>query len=177
MSKCCRCQGQGKESYDDDGRMVTETCWHCAGSGEVEPKVALQDHLLRVARALAIQEETEYRKARDNDPEGEGYEFCAAEEMMTVHDYFEGRVLNRQYQFGDQIRNLDPAIQKILLDWHEKRSSERPTETPSPNGMESPNEGEKERLLVQADLLEQFTKDLQSGAYFGRLDCEDDIPF
>jgi hypothetical protein len=157
--------------------MVTETCWHCAGSGEVEPEVALQDHLLRVAHALAIQEETEYRKARDNDPEGEGYEFCAAENMMSAHDYFEGRVSDRKFKLVAQMQQLNSSIQNALLEWYEKRLSERPTETPSPNGMESPNEGEKERLLVQADLLEQFTKDLQSGAYFGRLDCEDDIPF
>jgi hypothetical protein len=173
MSKCCRCQGQGKESYDDDGRMVTETCWHCAGSGEVEPEVALQDHLLRVAHALAIQEETEYRKARDNDPEGEGYEFCAAEEMMTVHDYFEGRVSDRKFKLTAQMQQLNSSIQNALFEWYEKRLSERLTKpAPSPNGSKTGYVAAPSHVIIGAEEIRAFQE-----VNFLEEISKDDIPF
>ena len=173
MPKCSRCQGQGKESYDDDGRIVTETCWHCAGSGEVEPEVDLQDRLLRVADTLAYQEETEYRKARDNDPEGEGYEFCAAEEMMSVHDYFQGRVSDRKFKLLAQIQQLNSSIQDALLDWNEKRLSERPTEpTPSPNGTKTGYVVPPSHVVIGAEEIRAFQE-----VNFLEEISENDIPF
>lgn len=135
MPKCLRCSGQGRESYEEDGRLVTDVCYHCAGSGEVEPEVDLHDRLVRVAYTIAYQEEMQYRKARDTEPEGEDYAFCAAENMLSVNDYFQERVQDRQYKLVAQMSSLDSAIQNALLDWNEKRLSERPTEpAPSPNG-------------------------------------------
>jgi hypothetical protein len=173
MPKCSRCNGQGRESYDEDNRVVTDVCYHCAGSGEVEPEVALQDHLLKVAYALAYQEETKYRKARDNDPEGEGYEFCAAENMLSVNDYFQDRVGERQYKLLTQIQQLDSSIQNALFEWYEKRLSERPTgPVPSPNGSKTgyvavPSHviigAEEIRAHQEVNLLEEIS--------------EDDIPF
>lgn len=173
MSKCCRCQGQGKESYDDDGRMVTETCWHCAGSGEVEPEVALQDHLLRVAHALAIQEETKYRKARDNDPEGEGYEFCAAENMMSVHDYFEERVCARKHEYIVDLEKLASPIQNALFEWYEKRLSERLTKpAPSPNGGKTGYVAAPSHVIIGAEEIRAFQE-----VNFLEEISKDDIPF
>lgn len=137
MPKCLRCDGFGYEVHDEDDRRVQDTCYHCAGSGEVEPEVDLQDRLLIVAGALAHTAESEYRKACDNDPHGDGYELGAAENMISVSDYFQSRVMDRQYKFLAQMQTLDFAIQKILLDWHEKPKSESEVPTvrlPSPNG-------------------------------------------
>lgn len=170
MPVCSRCQGQGKESYDEDNRLVTDVCWHCSGSGQVEPEVDLQDRLLRVAHTLASQAETEYRKACDNDPEGEGYEFCAAENMLSAHDYFQERVSDRKFKLFDQISQLDSSIQNALLEWNEA-----PKSIPSPNGASAP--------VVDASVTAQFNKDIQSDikgerifemqSIFGA----DDIPF
>lgn len=168
MPKCSRCLGQGKESYEEDNRMVTDNCYHCAGSGEVEPEVDLQDRLLRVAYALAHQAEVEYRKARDNDPEGEGYEFCAAENMLSVNDYFQERVIDRQYKLLVQIQQLDSVIQNALFEWNEQRSSEHPTEpVPSPNGKTGyvvpPSHvvigAEEIRAYQEVNFLEEISKD------------------
>jgi hypothetical protein len=163
MPKCLRCDGFGYEVHDEDNRRVQDTCYHCAGSGEVEPEVDLHDRLLRVAYSLAYKEEMEYRKAVDNNPEGEGYEFAAAENMLSVEVYFQDRVGSRQYQFMDQLSGLNSAIQNALLEWNEMPVSPavQPTKpAPSPNGMEAPNASEIERLLVQADMLVQLNDDI-----------------
>jgi hypothetical protein len=169
MPKCLRCNGKGRESYQEDDRMTTDVCYHCAGSGEVEPEVDLHDRLVRVAHTIAYQEEMLYRKARDNDSEGEGYEFCAAENMLSVRDYFQERVSDRQYKLVAQMSSLDEAIQNALLDWNERRSSERPTEpAPSPNGSVPSN--------VPANVTETFEniyEPINMDEVFG----DDDIPF
>lgn len=165
MAKCSRCDGFGYEVHDEDNRRVQDTCYHCAGAGEVEPEVDQQDRLLRVARSIAIQFEKEYRTARDNDPEGEGYEFCAAENMMSVHDYFEDRVSDRKFNIIDQLNKLDSDIQKVLLEWHEKLNSPaaRPVvSTPSPNAASAP---------VVAPLVTERMFEMRS------ILGDDDIPF
>jgi hypothetical protein len=168
MPKCLRCSGQGKESYDDGGRLVTDTCYHCAGAGEVEPEVYLQDRLMQVAYSLAYQDEMEYRKACDADPNGDGYDLGAAENMLSVHDYFQGRVSDRQYKLLAQMQQLDSVIQNALLDWNEKRPSERPTEpAPSPNGAKPTVED------VAAPLFIYIFTEVNMSTIFG----DDDIPF
>lgn len=185
MAKCSRCAGSGSETYDEDNRMVTDVCYHCSGTGEVEPEVDLHDRLMRVAYALALQAETEYRDACNNDPDGDGYDLGAAENMLSVHDYFRSRVEDRQYKFGDQLRNVDSAIQKILLDWHEKPKCESEIPTvrfpPSPNG--SIAIVEQERVLAATRTLTspQFFGDDAAWDFLGKKKTkkndDDDIPF
>lgn len=62
MAKCSRCDGFGYEVHDEDNRRVQDTCYHCAGSGEVEPEVDLHDRLMQVARSIAIQFEKEQKE-------------------------------------------------------------------------------------------------------------------
>lgn len=165
MAKCLRCDGFGYEVHDEDNRRVQDTCYHCAGSGTVEPEVDLHDRLLRVAYSLAYKEEMEYRKAVDNNPEGEGYEFAAAENMLSVEVYFQDRVGARQHQFMDQLNRLDSTIQNALLEWNETpaRSTGQPTElSPSPNAASAP---------IVAPLVTERMFEMRS------ILGDDDIPF
>lgn len=161
--KCSRCGGSGYESYDEDGRMVTDACYHCGTTGEVDEETDWHDRLMRVASTLAYQQESEYRKACDNDPEGDGYDLHAAENMMRTSDYFLARVYERQYTIAEELSKLDPDMQSVLVAWNEQPqeslltrfnksvAKELQAKLPSPNGGE------------QADM----------SAVFG----DDDIPF
>lgn len=151
MAVCSRCNGDGYEVYDEDGRMVKDACYHCGTSGQVDEETDWHDRLMRVASTLAYQAESDYRKACDNDPEGDGYDLHAAENMMRTSDYFMARVYERQYEIAEQLSKLDLDMQRVLVAWNEQ-----PTESllvrfnrsvlseiqahPSPNGCKSANE-------------------------------------
>lgn len=119
MPDCCRCQGQGKETYDEDGRTVTDVCYHCAGSGKVDEDTDFHDRLHHVASALAYQAESEYRKACDSDPEGDGYNLGAYENGMMPFDYFRCRVLERTPEIAEKLLEMSRSDQEFMIACHE----------------------------------------------------------
>jgi hypothetical protein len=161
--KCSRCQGSGYESYDEDGRMVTDACYHCGTTGEVDEETHFHDRLMSVANTLAYQAEREYRQACDNDPEGDGYDLHAAENMMRTSDYFMARVYDRQYSIAEELSKLDQGSQELLVAWNEQPQESllvrfnRSVQEELRASLPSPNGGK------QADV----------SALFG----DDDIPF
>lgn len=168
MPVCSRCNGQGRDSYEEDNRMVTDACYHCAGSGQVEDEVDLHDRLSKVAYALAHRVETEYRKACDNDPNGDGYDLGAAENMISVEVYFQERVQVSQFEIMNQLESVDSVIQNALLEWHETSKSPATQSTPSPNGTRAP--------VVDANVVAQFNSNeriFEMNSILG----DDDIPF
>jgi hypothetical protein len=153
MPACLSCDGNGSVYHQESDEVtVSEACYHCAGSGEVESEVDRHDRLMRVAYALAYQAEIKCRNDRNSDPEGEGYDFAAAENMLTVEVYFQDRVLDRQYKFMDQLNRMDYSIQDILLEWNEKPKVEA---VPSPNGAVAHSEApaKVERIFEMSSIL------------------------
>jgi hypothetical protein len=133
--------------------MVTDACYHCGTTGEVDEETDFHDRLMRVANTLAYQQESEYRKACDSDPEGDGYDLHAAENMMRTWDYFQARVYERQYSIAEELSKLDQTTQEVLIAWNEQPQEsllvrfnksvqeELRARLPSPNGGESANVG------------------------------------
>jgi hypothetical protein len=60
--RCSECNGSGKKTWEEDGRMVTDACYHCGNTGEVDEETDWHDRLARVAGTIAFLEETDYRK-------------------------------------------------------------------------------------------------------------------
>lgn len=108
MAVCKRCNGEGYETYEEDGRQVRDACYHCATTGQVEEEMDFQDRLYDALGALAYDQETAYRHACFDDEDGYDYDLCAAENMMSVSDWFKTRVwdritiLNRELPIHDQ---------------------------------------------------------------------------
>ncbi len=120
MATCSRCQGEGEESYEEDpGRMVTDVCYHCGGSGQVDEETDFHDRLHAVAATLAYQKESEYRKACDSDPDGDGYELCAAENGYRSYDYFRVRVWERTADIAQELAQRPREDQELLVAWNE----------------------------------------------------------
>jgi len=122
MAKCSQCQGEGEVWEEEEGHPrggVYDVCYHCGGEGTVDEETDFHDRLKRVATALAVQKETEYRRACDSDPDGDGYDLCAAENGMRTYDYFRTRVWDREYEIAQELAARPRAEQEFLVAWNE----------------------------------------------------------
>jgi len=146
-------------------------CYHCIGLGTVESEVDRQDRLRRVASTLGYIAESAYRKACDSNPEGENYTFRAAENMQPPSEYFQWRVIDRQYEYIQKLEALDRHIQDALLEWYDQ-----PKATPSPNGGVPTSEPDTLKSNGVSSVMVDSTPKLETpnmDDVFG----EDDIPF
>jgi hypothetical protein len=116
MPVCTRCNGEGYETYDEDGRTVTDACYHCGTTGTVDPEIDFEDKVRRFARSLAYDYITELRKARNEDPEGDGWDLCAAESGLSSYDYFELMVTEREITFAEDLLKLSHTLLDFLMD-------------------------------------------------------------
>jgi hypothetical protein len=104
--RCGHCGGTGTVHYEEDGRAVHDTCYHCSGSGRIDSRLAFEDKVLKVASRMAYLKAKDYREYKNNDPEGEGFDFCAAERMMSSSDYFTMLCYDWKYEFGAKLEEL-----------------------------------------------------------------------
>ena len=119
MQTCGRCCGEGYETYDEDGRTVRDACYHCGTTGEIDDDLAWHDRLYNVASVIAYQREIEYRAAVNDDPDGDGYDLHAYENMMQPWDYFRTQVWGREPEILDRLHALPINEQKLLVAWNE----------------------------------------------------------
>lgn len=121
MAICPKCLGEGELSYEEDGRIVTDACYHCSTSGQVDDETFFHDQLHAVANTLAYQDESEYRRYLDSNDnaEGEPYYFHAAENMMSAEDYFRTRVWDREYEIEQSLHKMTREQQEVLVAWNE----------------------------------------------------------
>ncbi len=118
------CGHCGGECYVEDpetreyGLFTREACYHCGGTGKVDDETLRNDALMDVAYSLAYSLECECRQYMNSDPDGDGYDFGAAERWMTPHDYFQSRVQDRVEQVSKDLFNLSDEVQDVLIAWH-----------------------------------------------------------
>jgi hypothetical protein len=113
--KCSQCVN-GRVSYEEDGRMVEDACYHCGETGIVDEEIAFEDRMNGVAAVLANRYVAAEREAANNDPEGEGWAFRAAENMLSEYDYTKARTYDRMYQFAEELAKLSPALRTALVE-------------------------------------------------------------
>lgn len=125
MNTCVRCDGEGRETFFDD-RWETEICYHCGGSGKVDAETAFVDSLSAVARTLAYHTVNQMRVQQDNHPDGEGWDFCASENMMTGSEYFLAIMENYVSEYMDRLLEMDRQRQEVLIAWNALPVSVKP---------------------------------------------------
>lgn len=122
METCSRCYGLGYEEYCEDEtnyRMVTDTCYHCGGSGKVDDECAFQDRLGDVSYALASNTIHDWIESANSDPDGEGWGFRAAENMMSEYEYTQSMIWTYQDKYMNDLLNMDRASQELMVAWNE----------------------------------------------------------
>jgi hypothetical protein len=117
--QCSRCQGEGSDSYEEDGRLVTDPCYHCSGTGQIDEETDFHDRLHGVAATLAWQLENSYVKYCNDDPMGDGYDLAAAENGLCGYDYFCSRVWDRTEVIAKQLVQMSQEDQELLVAWNE----------------------------------------------------------
>ncbi len=112
MPACGRCE-DGFVEYEEDGRLVRDACYHCSNTGYINDETVFKDLLEHAASIIAEGEVYEWRDARNADPDGEGWDFCAAENGMSGWDYFQARVWDRTVQVMNELVALPEAEQRF----------------------------------------------------------------
>lgn len=144
---CIRCRGNGVETFWDS-EWESHVCYHCSGSGRVDEDMAFHDSLQQVAYTLAYNEVSSLRNARNENPDGEDWDFCAAENMMSGWDYFREEVYNRIPAYLDRLIEMSRESQEVLIAWNNlpvsqtaPRVNNNPVST-DPNAWECPQESD-----------------------------------
>jgi hypothetical protein len=128
MATCSRCNGTGYEYYEDDGRMQTDACYHCGNTGIVEDDVDFSDRLEHVATVMAWKHVKQYKEYCDSNPEGEGFTFAAAENMMSAWDYEKVLVYDYIPQFLNKLLDLEVSAQEAYIRKNEAGEAFEPIE-------------------------------------------------
>lgn len=132
---CTRCDGTGQETFFDE-RWETDICYHCSGSGKLDDQTAFYDQLGDVARTLAGYTVSEMERAQNENPDGESWDFCAAENMMSGYEYFRLHVESYAMQYMDRLLEMTKESQQLLVAWNNlptpvKTKVEKQTPPPS----------------------------------------------
>lgn len=117
MNNCIRCSGSGYEVFWDD-RWERDICYHCSGSGFVDDETMWYDKLSMVAHSLAVNKVSSDRDNRNTDPDGEGWDFIAAENMLSGSDYFSLLVEDYTAQYMERLLEMDREKQEVLVAWN-----------------------------------------------------------
>lgn len=118
MNNCIRCSGSGYEVFWDDG-WERDICYHCSGSGRVDDETMWYDKLSKVAASLAYNRANLERSYRNTDPDGEDWDFIAAENMLSGSDYFKIIVEDYTAQNMEKLLEMDREKQEVLVAWND----------------------------------------------------------
>jgi len=118
---CSRCD-RGVQTYDEDDRRVQDACYHCSGTGRVSHEQSREDDLQHVVATLAYQQACDYRALRNQDPDGEGFDFCAAENQLRPHDYLTEIAWSYEPAIGARLLSLPTEQQDVLIAWVQVRT-------------------------------------------------------
>ncbi len=132
MPNCTRCDGNGSFDFEEDNRIFTDTCYHCGGTGKISEEELWHDRLAMVAKHMAFDIVSAYRKVRNEDPDGEGWDFCAAENGMSPWDYFQVCVMDKQDEMMSKLIDLPLEMQQVLVAWSEMPAEEPVAKIPLP---------------------------------------------
>ncbi len=113
---CEKCGGSGSECYEDDGRNVSDMCYRCLGSGKVDSETAHSTRMEQVAHILGVSYVAAWRKSCNEDPEGEGWAFRAAEDMMSEYDYTKAMQYDKAAEVGQELTKLSHMAQIALIE-------------------------------------------------------------
>ena len=84
--KCPQCHN-GWQVIEEDGQRKDHPCYHCANTGFISPATARMDRIDEMTSSIARGLLEKKKKFFNENPDGEGWAFSAAESGMTPAEY------------------------------------------------------------------------------------------
>lgn len=84
---CPKCEGDGHRHVEEDGRDYQDPCYRCGTTGWVDAENHLHYRIERLCSVLAGDMLHKKKRAANSNPDGEGWDFHAAENGMRGYDY------------------------------------------------------------------------------------------
>lgn len=112
---CQQCE-DGQKDVEEDGRQYRDPCYACGASGRITIEQYNAKRAFDMAEVLGGNIVSGMRKAADSHPEGEGWNFGAAENMMSPHDYTQARVYEQAERVGKLFGRLREEGHGRLID-------------------------------------------------------------
>ena len=111
MHECPRCDN-GRVTYEEDGRIVTDACYHCGNTGVLTDEQFAQDQLESLATRLAGTLAGEDAASDESDPDGFGV--YAAECGLTPHELQMQRVEVYGQDIAEDLGKLSPTTLRAI---------------------------------------------------------------
>jgi len=115
---CTRCDGDGYQYVDegpDYGPPIKDACYHC-DNGFITEEQWQADRLERLSDILGGVAVARERASRNENPDGEDWAFCAAENQCSEYEYTQGRLVENTLHVQAELKKLDPWVLAVLLD-------------------------------------------------------------
>lgn len=125
MAVCTQCS-HGRVSYEEDGRIVCDVCYHCLGTSIIPDEIARQDELDHLSMSLASLLVREDQEAVSSDPEGEDWQLRAAENMMSEREYTLDCIYAKSSKVMEELGKLSPWMQDLFIKMADVYVTERP---------------------------------------------------
>jgi len=111
---CSFCNGSGSQFLEEYNFQVEDACYHCLGSGKVNESTMNIDKEVELSMIIAEKMVSNHIKWVDDQEEGEGFSFSAAENQMTTWDYRMELVWRKQEVVQKQLIGLPKDILEAL---------------------------------------------------------------
>jgi hypothetical protein len=117
LMKCPRCHN----GYQDDGGA----CYHCGTTGEISDELYFTDQVTNLCLEIAIQLVHDRRKLSNQNPDGEGWAFHAAECGCSEQVYTQGQILAEQDRIMDVFSRFDRPLMRAIVKLFEGKNNEK----------------------------------------------------
>ena len=148
MPKCGRCDGTGRGYTGEDdyrGVPIYDACYHCGNTGIITEAQRLADDFRAIVYVAACFLIDDCIRATNNNPDGEGWAFAAAENGLQSYEYTQMRIDEEAHYLMDRCHVMDDEELAEMVDKGQWRNVRFIVEEP------------RDRLALAAAII-QYTK-------------------
>lgn len=132
MIRCPDCENGWREVDEPGYDTIRDACYHCGNTGFITDEQARKDRIRNVAEMLGHRAMDAERQARNNNPDGEDFAFCAAENQCSEYEYSLGVASGYAMRFDRLFEEMDKRDRCLLDVLIDAVDPPKPVENPSP---------------------------------------------
>jgi hypothetical protein len=104
--RCPNCDGGWRYDTDEGGRPVQDACYTCGNSGRITEDEYFVIRMRLLADFIGTEAVQRRKRAADSNPDGEGWAFHAAENMMHEYEYTQAVMMEESAKAGRLLGKL-----------------------------------------------------------------------